>query len=265
MSLNKSKFRKLIELGKKNGFLTYDEINDALPNEGFSANDVDGLLEMLGEMKIDVVESDEKARASEKPPEEKNSALYKKGDFIGQKYEVYDVLGMGGFGIVYLVYSHELKSVYALKTFRDEYLENKEMQERFKKEAEIWINMDRHPYLVRAKFVDKILDRLFIAIEYIAPDEDGLNSLEGYLKHKPHDLVQSLRWGIQFCHGMEYAYAKGIKAHRDIKPANIMIAYDKTLKITDFGLAGAIGQARISGIKMDIHNNTVGFSCQTLE
>ena len=50
--------------------------------------------------------------------------LYKKGDFIGQKYEVYDVLGVGGFGIVYLVYSRETKGVYALKTFRDEYLED---------------------------------------------------------------------------------------------------------------------------------------------
>ena len=36
---------------------------------------------------------------------------FKKGDFIGQKYEVYDVLGEGGFGIVYLVYSHETESL----------------------------------------------------------------------------------------------------------------------------------------------------------
>jgi len=36
---------------------------------------------------------------------------YKKGDFIGKRYEVYDALGMGGFGIVYLVYVHETKFV----------------------------------------------------------------------------------------------------------------------------------------------------------
>ena len=47
---------------------------------------------------------------------------YKKGDFISQKYEVYGVLGIGGFGVVYLVYSHDTKTVYALKTFRNEYL-----------------------------------------------------------------------------------------------------------------------------------------------
>ena len=265
MSLNKSKFRKLIELGKKKGFLTYDEINDAFLQKGFPVDDMDRLLEMLGKMGINVVESDEKARASEKPLEEKNSALYKKGDFIGTKYWVYDVLGMGGFGIVYLVYYHEAKSVFALKTFREEYLEDREAQERFKKEAKIWIDLERHPYLVQAYLVEEISGRLFIAIEYIAPDEDGLNSLDGYLRHKPPDLAQSLRWAIQFCYGMEYVYSKGIRAHRDIKPANIMIGQDKTLKITDFGIAGAIGQARISGIRMDIRNNTVGFSCQTVE
>ena len=45
-------------------------------------------------------------------------AAYKKGDFIGQKYEVYGILGKGGFGIVYLVYSHETEYVFALKTFQ---------------------------------------------------------------------------------------------------------------------------------------------------
>lgn len=197
--------------------------------------------------------------------ERRQGTLYKKGDFIGQKYEVHDVLGIGGFGIVYLVYSHETESVYALKTFRDEYLEDTRTRERFKKEAQIWIDLERHPYLVRAHIVDEVSGRLFIAAEYIAPDEEGLNSLDGYLKRRPPDLAQNLRWGIQFCHGMEYANSKGIRAHRDIKPENIMIGQDRSVKISDFGLAGVIGQARISGIKLDIQNNKVGFTCQTME
>ena len=170
---------------------------------------------------------------------------FNKGDFIGQKYEVYDVLGEGGFGIVYLVYSQEMETVYALKTFRDECLEDKQTRNRFRKEAEVWINLERYPYLVRAYLVDEISGRLYIAMEHIASDEQGLNSLDAYLKRRPPDLAQSLRWAIQFCYGMEYAYSKGIKAHRDIKPSNIMIDQNKTVKISDFGLAGIFQQESI--------------------
>ena len=77
-------------------------------------------------------------------------AYYKKGDIIGQKYEVYGILGKGGFGVVYLVYSREYHTVYALKTFRDEFFLDKETRQRFRKEAQTWMNLERHPYLVRA-------------------------------------------------------------------------------------------------------------------
>jgi len=191
---------------------------------------------------------------------------YKKGDFIGKKYEVYDVLGVGGFGIVYLVYSHEMESVYALKTFSDEYLEDIRTRERFKKEAQVWIDLERHPYLVRAYFVDKISDRLFIAMEYIAPDEQGLNSLDDYLRCRPPDLAQTLRWSIQFCYGMEYAYSKGIRAHRDIKPANIMVGQHKAVKISDFGLAGVISDSKsFTGINTNTQRDISAEAYQTME
>ncbi|HBR21504.1 MAG TPA: hypothetical protein DD713_02890 [Nitrospiraceae bacterium] len=191
---------------------------------------------------------------------------FKKGDFIGQKYEVFGVLGEGACGIVYLVYSHETKSAYALKTFRDEYLEDVTTRERFKKEAQVWIDLERHPYLVRASFVEEISGRLFIAMEHIAPDDEGLNTLEGYLRRRPPDLAQSLRWAIQFCHGMEHAYSKGIKAHRDIKPANIMIGQDKAVKISDFGLAGFIGTPKaFSGIKINPQHTISGETYQTMK
>ncbi len=167
-------------------------------------------------------------------------AAYKKGDFIGQIYEVFGVLGVGGFSVVYLVYSHETESAYALKTLRDQFLEDHETRDQFRKEAKLWVDLERHPYLVSADFIDELEGRLYIGMEYIAPNEDGLNSLEGYLTHSPPDLTQSLRWAIQFCHGMEYAHSKGIRCHRDVKPANIMITAEKTVKITDFGFADVI-------------------------
>jgi len=175
---------------------------------------------------------------------------FKKGDFIGQKYEVYDVLGEGGFGIVYLVYSKWDKSVYALKTIREEYLCDINIRKRFIKEMQAWINLDKHPFIVQAYFIDEIASRHFIRLEYIAPDKTGPNTLEDYLRKKPPDLNQSLLWSIQFCCGMEHAYSKNILAHRDIKPSNIMIANDGTLKITDFGSAGIYQQISVSKFSM---------------
>lgn len=193
------------------------------------------------------------------------SQAYKPGDIIGQKYEVFGVVGKGGFGVVYLVYSHETESVYALKTFRDEYLEDPEAKALFRKEAKVWVDLERHPYLVRAYLVDEISDRLYVAMEYITPDEGCPNTLQGYLDRRPPDLAQSLRWAIQFCHGMEYAYSKGVRCHRDIKPSNIMISQDKTVKITDFGLASVLGASKsVSGIRLNIQDGRVGLTMNTI-
>ncbi|MDP2682670.1 MAG: RNA polymerase sigma factor RpoD [Deltaproteobacteria bacterium] len=75
---NSTELQKLIEIGKDRGFLTYDEINDALPHEGFSVDDMDSLLETLGEMGIEVVDSAGKAVA-EDVAEEKEKVLEVEG------------------------------------------------------------------------------------------------------------------------------------------------------------------------------------------
>ena len=204
-----------------------------------------------------------KPTSKQNPPP---GAAYKKGDFIGQKYEVYGILGKGGFGVVYLVYSHELGEVYALKTFRDEFLANQEVRKRFHKEASVWVELGSYPYLVHAYLVKEISGRLYIVMEYISSNEEGLNSLEGYLQRQPPDLPQSLRWAIQICHGMEYAYSKGVRAHRDLKPANIMISQDQTAKITDFGLAGVLSESAAIGAAGwgDTQPERAGLSGQTM-
>ena len=106
-------------------------------------------------------------------------------------------LARADLAVVYLTYSHITKDVYALKTFQDEFLENLEIRERFRKEINVWVELGHHPYLVHANFVDEVAGRLYIAMEYIAPNEEGLNSLDGYLQRHPPDLAQSLRWAIQ--------------------------------------------------------------------
>ncbi len=160
------------------------------------------------------------------------------GDVIGGSYVVQGILGVGGFGVVYLVQGQESGAMHALKTLRDEYLRDPGTRELFRREAKVWVALDRHANIVRADFITELSGRLYIGMEYVEPGDDGLSSLAGHLTAHPPDLAQAVRWCIQFCHGMEYARSRGIRCHRDVKPQNIMITREKTVKITDFGFAG---------------------------
>ena len=171
--------------------------------------------------------------------------LYKKGDRIGNKFEVVSLIGRGGFALVYLVYAPKLGEVYAIKTFRDEFLADPAVREAFKREALLWVALDEHPFILAARFVEEVSGRLFVLMDYVAPDGQGRVSLDDHLckASSPLDLDQSLKWANQFCLGMEHANAHGIKVHRDIKPSNILITRDGTVKIADFGLAAAAEMA----------------------
>jgi tetratricopeptide (TPR) repeat protein len=203
---------------------------------------------------------------------------FRKGDHIAQNIEVLDVLGWGGFGVVYLVEMSQISgsglpsthlamsNKCALKTLRDEYMADPKVRKRFRNEAQVLVDMGRHPFLLYCQGVYEIAGQLYIASEHIAPNAEGLNSLEGYLLHHPPDLAQSLRWAIQCCYGMEYAFAKGLRCHRDLKPANILVTIDRTVKIADFGLAGVLEQIRLAdGIRVHMEDGRVCLSGQTLK
>lgn len=169
------------------------------------------------------------------------SGKWQIGDRIGNRYEIHQI-AVGGMGIVYICYDHKYGSPKVLKTFQDKYLWSEQAQKLFEQEALVWTELERYPYIVRADFVDRLEGRLFILLEYIAPDQEGRNSLSHYLDDL--SLPDALKFSIQCCYGMEYAYSKGIDAHRDIKPENILITANQTAKITDFGLAKAFQEIR---------------------
>ena len=56
--------QQLIDLGKEKGFLTYDEVNDILPADMVSSEQIDDVMSMLVEMDIEVVDTEQKTEAT---------------------------------------------------------------------------------------------------------------------------------------------------------------------------------------------------------
>ena len=83
----------------------------------------------------------------------------------------------------------------AVKTLRDELVLDERGVDLFQKEARIWIKLGRHPYLVRAFYVEEIHGRLYVAMEYVPSKDRGVNGLETYLRRQTPELGQAIWWG----------------------------------------------------------------------
>lgn len=156
------------------------------------------------------------------------------GDWIGGRFQVFDV-HEGGMSVVYVVNDHHVvrgRSVVALKTLRDELLQSRIRVSRFATECRLWVQLGDHPNVVRAHAVEIIEGRPYVILELIQGGD-----LTRWIGTPRLDLSQALRFGYQFCLGMEHATRQGLQCHRDVKPGNLLISEDGTLKITDFGLA----------------------------
>jgi len=164
----------------------------------------------------------------------KTKTKYKAGSIIDNRFRVLKIF-TGGMGVVYICKDLEENNIIALKTIREELLQ-KNIIHSFKRESLVWVHLEKHPYIVDAKKVIKIDKQPYIIMEYIAPDKFDRNKLSQYMKEEV-SLKQALIWAMQICHAMEYSAERGVTPHRDIKPDNLMITVDRTLKVTDFGIA----------------------------
>lgn len=157
------------------------------------------------------------------------------GDQLPGGYRIFDVR-RGGMGIVYCVSNPGLAYRFAVKTFKDEYLLDPAAVKRFRREAQAWIGLGRHPHLVQAVAVYTIDNKPHLFLEYV----EGGNLAEE-IGDKGIPLVRALDVGLQICDGMIHIQRMGGLVHRDIKPSNILLASDGRAQITDFGLVSVPG------------------------
>lgn len=153
------------------------------------------------------------------------------GKRLDGKYEIHNLVGVGGMACVYRAYDRVEDRWVAIKILKDEFSNNSEFLRRFRNEAKA-ITVLSHPNIVDV-FDVSFGDRLqYIVMEYI----DGI-TLKQYI-----DQEGVIRWDealhftTQILMALEHAHEKGI-IHRDIKPQNVMLLQDGSIKVTDFGIA----------------------------
>ena len=155
--------------------------------------------------------------------------------FVGKRldgrYEIHELIGVGGMAYVYRAYDRMEDRWVAIKILKEELAGNSDFLRRFRNESRA-IAMLSHPNTVKVydvSFGDKIQ---YIVMEYI----DGI-TLKQYIEQEGVIRWQeAVHFTIQILLALEHAHQKGI-VHRDIKPQNIMLLQNGVIKVADFGIA----------------------------
>ncbi len=156
-------------------------------------------------------------------------------NYIGKKldgrYELLEIIGIGGMAVVYRAYDNIEARTVAVKILKDEFTSNEEFIRRFTNESKA-IAVLSHPNIVKVFDVSIGESIQYIVMEYI----DGITlkqliEQQGSLRWK-----DALHYVVQILRGLQHAHDRGI-VHRDVKPQNIIVLPDGTIKVTDFGIA----------------------------
>ena len=153
------------------------------------------------------------------------------------KYEVQQEIARGGMGIVYKAWDRILERTVALKVIHPNLADDSLFVKRFFDEARKMALL-QHPNIIQIFSVEQDQDIPFLVMEYFP----GAN-LKTYLQqNSPVEVHAAISIISQVAHALIFTHQKGI-IHRDIKPANILLDDALMVKLTDFGIARAFGDA----------------------
>ena len=153
------------------------------------------------------------------------------GKRLDGRYEIMEIIGIGGMAVVYKAFDNIDHKIVAVKILKDEFIANEEFRRRFKNESKA-IAVLSHQNIVKVYDVSYGDMLQYIVMEYV----DGITLKEYMLQQGKIDPREAIYFLTQILRALQHAHDKGI-VHRDIKPQNIMLKSDGTIKVTDFGIA----------------------------
>jgi len=162
------------------------------------------------------------------------------GTILGSRYELLEKIGEGGMAIVYKAKCQLLNRFVAVKILKEEFSNNIDFMEKFKKEALSVASLSSNN-IVNIYDVGSERDINYIVMEYIK----GKTLKEIIVESGSMNTDLVLDYGMQIAKALECAHKNNI-IHRDIKPHNILVTEDGTVKVTDFGIAKAASSVTIT-------------------
>ena len=156
---------------------------------------------------------------------------FQRGKVFADRYEVIELLGKGGMGLVYRVEDKKTREEVALKIIKNEIIEDRETVERFSNELKLARKI-AHRNVCKMYHLAEIEGIHYLTMEYI-PGEDlkSMIRMSGQL-----GIGTAINIARQIGEGLAEAHRQGV-IHRDLKPKNIMIDKKGTARIMDFGIA----------------------------
>ena len=179
------------------------------------------------------------ARPSLAPPRD----ALRPGTLFANRYEVKEVLGVGGMGVVYRAFDRELQEPVAIKALRPEALVGSGVAlDRFKQEIRLARKI-AHRNVVRTYDLGEVNGTYYLTMEYV----EGRSLKQLIATRGPLPVPVTLTIGKQLCRALEVAHEQGV-IHRDIKPQNIVVEPSGVLKVMDFGIARLANRSKDEGL-----------------
>jgi eukaryotic-like serine/threonine-protein kinase len=153
---------------------------------------------------------------------------------LAGRYEVRQILGQGGMGLVYRAYDTVVRREVAVKTILD--IPDPASLQLFYKECDVLASMS-HPNIVEIFDIGEFEDDGKKKPYFVMPLLPG-TTLDHFVRKASHRLTVERTVEIisQTCRGLQAAHERGL-VHRDLKPSNIFVMEDDSVKIIDFGVA----------------------------